>query len=83
MKLGEYGSWVPVMEKQRPQASPAPEPGAEPKESWLIAAVNPVADRPQAEVTSFKSRYLTQDNMDIPGDPQPEYIVKEAVPEGF
>jgi len=45
---GEYGSSVPVKAKHRPHASPAPKPGADPKESWLIAAVKPEADIPQA-----------------------------------
>jgi hypothetical protein len=45
---GEYGSDVPVSAKQRPQASPAPRPLAEPKESWLIAAENPLAASPHA-----------------------------------
>ena len=48
VKLGEYGSLLPVTAKHLPQASPAPEPGTEPKASWLIAAVKPLADLPQA-----------------------------------
>lgn len=47
-KDGENGSDVPVTMKQRPQASPAPRPGAAPKESWFIAAVKPDAVFPQA-----------------------------------
>jgi len=47
-KDGENGSDVPVTTKQRPQASPAPRPGAAPKESWFIAAVKPDAAFPQA-----------------------------------
>ena len=47
-KDGENGSEVPVMAKQRPQASPAPRPGAAPKASWFIAAVKPDAVFPQA-----------------------------------
>lgn len=48
VKLGEYGSLFPVSAKQRPHASPAPNPGAEPNESWLMAAVKPDADLPHA-----------------------------------
>ena len=36
---GEYGSALAVKAKQRPQASPGPRPGADPKANWLIAAV--------------------------------------------
>lgn len=46
---GEYGSAAPVRAKHLPQASPAPRPGTEPKASWLMAAVNPVAVTPQAD----------------------------------
>lgn len=45
---GEYGSAVPVRAKQRPQASPAPRPEADPKASWEMAAVKPEAGMPQA-----------------------------------
>ena len=51
VKDGENGSSVPVIAKQRPQASPAPAPGGAPKVSWFIAAVNPVAEIPQADIT--------------------------------
>jgi len=50
VKAGEYGSAVPVKEKQRPQASPGPRPGGAPKASWFIAAVNPLPVFPQAIV---------------------------------
>jgi hypothetical protein len=62
---GEKGSEVAVIEKQRPQASPAPRPGPEPNINWFTAAVKPDAVFPQA------------------GEPQPEYMVKEAEPEGL
>ena len=48
VNAGEYGSAVAVTAKQRPHASPAPSPGADPKESWLIAAVKPLAATPHA-----------------------------------
>lgn len=48
VKAGEYGSALAVNEKQRPHASPAPRPGAEPNASWLMAAVYPDAALPQA-----------------------------------
>lgn len=48
MYEGEYGSAVPVSAKQRPQASPAPRPEADPKASWEMAAVKPEAGMPQA-----------------------------------
>lgn len=54
---GEYGSALPVSAKHRPQASPAPEPGAEPNESWFIAAVYPVADLPQAVSSSLSANH--------------------------
>ena len=56
VKEGEYGSAVPVIEKQRPHASPAPAPGGAPKASWFIAAVYPLAATPQA-VDYIKSAY--------------------------
>jgi len=48
VNAGENGSAVPVIAKQRPQASPAPDPGREPNANWFIAAVKPLADFPQA-----------------------------------
>ena len=45
---GEYGSALAVSAKQRPQASPAPRPGPEPKANCEMAAVKPLADIPQA-----------------------------------
>lgn len=76
---------MPVREKHRPHASPAPRPGAEPKESWFMAAVNPFAEIPQAvkddsEDVLLCNKYIVAD---IPGEPQPVYIVNDADPEGF
>ena len=48
----------PVIAKHRPHASPAPDPGADPKVSWLTAAVNPLADFPHA-AHSIKYHTLT------------------------
>ena len=50
-KEGEKGSLLAVTAKQRPQASPGPSPGADPNESWLIAAVYPLAAMPHAAST--------------------------------
>lgn len=48
VKAGEKGSDCPVRAKQRPQASPAPSPGADPKDNWFMAAVKPLPVLPQA-----------------------------------
>ena len=48
---GEYGSPVPVTEKQRPQASPGPPPCGAPKASWFIAAEYPFTCTPQANLS--------------------------------
>ena len=85
VKAGENGSVVPVKEKQRPQASPGPRPGGAPKASWFIAAVNPLPVSPQAIFHNKLVYSLVSDTSGVssPGDPQPEYIVKEQEPEGF
>lgn len=48
VEFDENGFAVAVTSKQRPHASPAPEPGGAPKVSWLIPAVKPVAFWPHA-----------------------------------
>lgn len=51
---GEYGSAFAVTAKQRPQASPGPSPGAEPNDSWFMAAVYPEPAIPQAKMINHK-----------------------------
>ena len=58
------------MEKQRPQASPAPSPGDDPKASWLTAAVKPFAVFPQARLT-LQGKAPYSEGLYIPGDPHP------------
>ena len=74
---------MPVRAKQRPQASPAPEPGAEPNDSWLMAAVKPEADLPHAEIEKVSREHSDYMELDVPGLPQPLYIVNDALPDGF
>lgn len=79
VKAGEYGSALAVNEKQRPHASPAPSPGAEPNASWLMAAVYPDAALPQADLSWTRrdaqvrySVYRKKKKMGVPGEPHPE-----------
>lgn len=71
--------------KQRPHASPAPSPGLEPNASWLIAAVNPDAALPHAARRQAGAEPATKSGEGgrAPGWLQPEYIVKDAWPDGF
>ena len=57
---GEYGSPVPVKEKQRPQASPGPPPCSAPKAYWFIAAENPFTATPQAMIVKKFSHRSSQ-----------------------
>lgn len=55
---GAYGSALAVRAKHRPQASPAPTLGEEPKASCIMAAVYPEAATPQALGSELNSQIL-------------------------